>query len=237
MWAFMLKSFALKDWMAFLDAYGVPWRVGKWHAGANDDDKRALLRAVARIAADGAAIIPDSMAVELLEAEAGPHTDAFEKICRYLDEQVSKAVLGQTMTADRGSSRAQAIVHNDVRLDIGRADADELAATLQRDLIEPFVLFNHGRPKNGFPKLTLPVVKPKSLQALMEATAEFVDRGGKVSMAELRDKLGWADPADDEELLVPIGHARAKRPRHAPRSAETAEAEPSEWEAVSDQQT
>lgn len=204
MWAFMLKSFSLKDWMAFLDVYGIPWRVGKWHAGASEDDKRALLRAVAEIASDGAAIIPEQMVIELIEAKSGSHTDAFEKICDYLDKQMSKAVLGQTMTADDGSSMAQAQVHNEVRLDIGKADADELAATLQRDLVEPFVLFNYGRPANGFPQLTLPVIEPKDLEALMEVTTAFVDRGGKVSMAEVRDKLGWSDPGNDE-VLVPIG--------------------------------
>lgn len=85
MWAFMLKSFSLKDWMNFLDVYGIPWRIGKWHPGASKDDKSALLRAVANIAADGAAIIPQAMIIELLETRGAKSTDAFEKLCKYLD--------------------------------------------------------------------------------------------------------------------------------------------------------
>lgn len=204
MWAFMLKSFSLKDWMAFLDVYGIPWRVGKWGAGASDNDKRALLRAVSQIASDGAAIIPESMVIELLETKSGKATDAFEKNCRYLDQQISKLVLGQTMTSEDGSSLAQAEIHNEVRLDILGADADELAASLQNDLVEPFVRFNFGVPKNGFPKLSIPVVKPADLKALMATTGSFVDRGGRVAEAEVRDKLGWRDPAPEDRLLMPL---------------------------------
>lgn len=204
MWVFMLKSYSLKDWMAFLDVYGIPWRIGKWHAGASETDKRALLRAVANIASDGAAIVPESMIIELLEAKTSSHTDAFERLCKYLDGQISKLVLGQTMTTDDGASLSQAKIHDEVRRDLLRADADELAATVQRDLIEPFVHFNHGAPPNGLPRFTLPVIEPEDLRALMVVTGQFVDRGGRVSMAEVRDKLGWSDPAPDEDVMRPI---------------------------------
>nr|WP_284521082.1 DUF935 family protein [Shigella boydii] len=49
---------------------------------------------------------------------------------RRCDAQISKAVLGQTMTTDNGSSRSQADVHNQVRMDIVRWDARQLANTL-----------------------------------------------------------------------------------------------------------
>lgn len=203
MWAFMLKSFGLRDWMAFLDVYGIPWRIGKWHAGASEADKRALLRAVSQIAADGAAIVPEAMVIELLETKTSGG-DAHEKICRYLDAQVSKLIIGQTMTADEGSSLSQAKIHDEVRRDLLRADADEMAATVQRDLIEPFVAFNFGAPKNGAPRFTMPVVEPEDLKAFMEVTGVFVDRGGRVSEAEVRDRLGLGDPSADEGLLRPV---------------------------------
>ena len=206
MWMFMLKSFSLKDWMAFLDVYGIPWRIGKWHAGATDDDKRALLRAVAGIASDGAAIVPESMAIELLEAKGTSSTDAFEKICKYLDILMSKLVLGQTTTTDAISGgHAVSKEHQEVRRELLTADADELATTLQRDLVEPFVYFNFGMPKNGMPLLTLPVTEPEDLKSLMEVVKDFVDRGGRISESELRDRIGFADPGNDEAVLHPAG--------------------------------
>lgn len=208
MWMFMLKSFSMKDWMNFLDVYGIPWRIGKWHPGAGDKDKAALLRAVSSIASDGAAIIPESMVIELLEAKGSRSTDAFEKLCKYLDLSMSKLVLGQTTTVDAVSGgHAVSKEHQEVRRELLAADADELAATLQRDMVEPFVLFNYGLPPNGMPLLTLPVVEPEDTKAMMDVVTAFVDRGGKISAAEVRDRIGFDDPSDDEDLLHPKGSA------------------------------
>lgn len=216
-WAFMLKGFTLKDWMAFLEVYGMPFRVGKYGQGATQAEKDALLRAVRDIAADAAAIMPSGMSIEFVETSASTGSDAFEKKCRYLDEQLSKIVLGQTTTTDAISGgHAVSKEHNEVRHDILRSDARVMAATLQRDLIEPYVSFNYG-PQENYPTIDFPVSEPEDIKQLMEVTERFVGMGGKVSMAEVRDKLKWSDPKDDDELLT--APARA-----APAPSETATA-------------
>jgi phage gp29-like protein len=135
-WSFMLKAFSLKDWMAFLEVYGMPFRVGKYGPGATQAEKDALLRAVRDIAADAAAIIPASMQLEFIESKSNKGAEAFEKQARYLDEQMSKIVLGQTTTTDAISGgHAVSKEHNEVRHDILRSDARMIAATIQRDLI------------------------------------------------------------------------------------------------------
>lgn len=202
MWIFMLKSFTLKDWMAFLEVYGMPFRVGKYGPGATEDDKRALLRAVANVAADGGAIVPESMLLEFIETKAGAAGEnAFKGMSDYLDEQFAKLIVGQTMTSSDGSSLAQAQVHDDIRILILRADGDDLAATIQRDIINPVVAFNHGMPANGFPQVTFPVADPEDLKALMDASKTFVDMGGMLAAAPIREKLGWRDPEEGEEIL------------------------------------
>jgi len=103
-WAFMIQSFGLQDWAGFSEVYGMPLRVGKYHAGASEADKRTLLRAVAAIANDAAAIIPDGMDIAF-HAVAGNHGEAvFAGLLEYCDKQISKLVVGQTMTSDDGSS-------------------------------------------------------------------------------------------------------------------------------------
>ena len=63
-------------------------------------------------------------------------TDLYERLARYCDEQISKAVLGQTLTSDSGGgSYAQSKTHNEVRHDLTVADCKALASTLRRDLI------------------------------------------------------------------------------------------------------
>src|SRR5579859_6514989 len=111
-WAYLFKNYILKDWVTLAEVYGQPLRLGKYGPGATDADKSTLLRAVANIGTDAAAIIPDSMVIEFTEArQAG--AELYERFCEYMDRQVSKAVLGQTLTTELprgGGSRAAAEV-------------------------------------------------------------------------------------------------------------------------------
>jgi phage gp29-like protein len=200
--AFMCKGFTLTDWMAFAEVFGMPLRVGRYGQGASDEDIATLKRAVANLASDAAAAIPDSMRIEFVEAgkAAGGHV-LFENLGNFLDRQMSKAVLGQTMTTDDGASLSQASVHNEIRIDIKRDDGGQAAATVNRDLIKPFVDLNYGPPKNGYPRVQLLVAEPEDVKALSDALGILVPMGLKVAASEVRDKLNLRDPGEDEELL------------------------------------
>lgn len=147
-WMYLFKNYTLKDWVAFCEVFGMPLRLGKYQPGASEDDKRALMQALVAIGADAAGIFPDGTAIEFVNTEKTSSTDLYERLARYCDEQVSKAILGQTLTSDSGGgSYAQSKTHNDVRHDLTVADCKAIAATLRRDLIRPLVLYNFGEDK------------------------------------------------------------------------------------------
>ncbi len=215
-WAFMLKTYTLQDWAAFLEVFGMPLRVGKFHRNASDDERRVLLRAVRDLGSDAAAIIPSEMEIEFIEAKGGQGNAVFGAMADYLDKQVSKAVIGQTMTTDDGSSLAQAEVHGDVKLQIQKADARQLAATIQRDLIEPFVKLNFGDTAE-IPKIKFPVADPENIETFSNAVSRLVEAGLKVSQEQVRDRIGLTAPDDADELLVPPG-ATQNEPANEPET-------------------
>lgn len=148
-WAYLFKTFTSSDWAIFCEAFGQPLRLGKYGPNASEDDKAALLRAVSSIAADFAAIVPDGMVVDFVEASISGSIDLYERRADWLDRQVSKLVLGQTATTDaQAGGYAVGKVHDGVRDDIERADARQLAASLNRDLVIPLVSLNLGPRKN-----------------------------------------------------------------------------------------
>lgn len=200
-WAFLFKSYTLKDWMAFLEVYGMPFRVGRYGKGTTQDERRVLLRAVRQLSTDAAAIIPKEMDIEFIEAKGGSGNAVFSAMTEYLDKQVSKGVLGQTMTSDNGSSLAQAQIHEKVRQDIARADARQLAATVNRDLVRPFVDLNFG-PRDFYPTVKWPVVEPEDVKALTEAVTKLVPLGLKISMAGVRSRIGFDEPEEEDEVLT-----------------------------------
>lgn len=200
-WAYIIQAFALKDWSAFSEIYGVPFRLGRFGPNASEGDKRSLLRAVRHISNDGAAIAPAGMEIEFHKVEGQHGAAVFGELIEYIDRNVSKLVLGQTMTSDDGSSMAQAKIHNDVRLDILKADCRQLAQTINRDLIKKFVAFNFG-PQEVYPQLEFPVAEPEDTKALSDNLAKMVPLGLRVSQRAVREKLGLPEPQKDEELLA-----------------------------------
>lgn len=199
-WCFMLKTFTLQDWAAFLEVFGMPLRVGRYDDTASADEKRVLLRAVRELASDAAAIIPKTMDIEFIQSKGGSGNAVFGTMTDYLDKQISKAVIGQTMTTDEGSSRAQSEVHDEVRDDIKKADARQMTTTINRDLIAPFVGLNWGWDVEP-PVVTLAIADVEDLEALTNALEKLVPMGLRVAMADISTKFGLRVPDDSEEIL------------------------------------
>lgn len=200
-WTFMLKSYTLQDWAAFLEIFGMPLRVGRYDRQASAEEKRVLLRAVRDLATDAAAIIPMGMEIEFIEAKGGGGNAVFGAMADYLDKQVSKAVIGQTMTTDEGSSLAQSKTHDEVRLDIRRADAKQLGTTISRDLAAPFTAFNFG-PDVPPPQVVWPVEDAEDITAFTEALAQLVPLGQPVAVSDVAKRMGLRLPEEGEAVLA-----------------------------------
>jgi phage gp29-like protein len=202
-WFWMFKSFTARDWAIFTQTYGQPIRVGKYGQGASNDDKDVLFRAVANIAGDCAAIIPDSMVIEFIESKSiGSSSDLYERRANWLDQQLSKAVLGQTATTDAiAGGHAVGREHRQVQEDIERADAIALSACLNRDLARPWIDLEFG-PQEKYPRIRIGRRDEKDVKLIVEAVTKLVPMGMRVQVSDMRDLLGLADPDREAEVLT-----------------------------------
>lgn len=200
---YMCKAWTWKDWMGFADIYGIPMRVGRYGPNASKEDIGILMSAVANLGSDAAAVIPESMRIDFTQAaNVAGAGEFFKGLAEWWDKQISKAVVGQTMSADDGASLAQAKVHNEVRLDLLEADAKAESNTLNRMFVRPFCDLNFA-PGRPYPRLVIDVPKPENLQLLITALKELVPLGLKVEQSVVRDKLGLPEPAEGAEVLGP----------------------------------
>lgn len=202
-WAWMFKAFTLRDWAIFTQTYGQPIRVGKYPVGSAEKDKDTLFNAVANIAGDCAAIVPEGMNIEFVQAQnTGQGSDLYKSRADWFDQQVSKAVLGQTATTDAiAGGHAVGQEHRKVQEDIERADAKALSAVLNRDLIRCWIDLEFG-PQQQYPHLRIGREDDQDLQQTIEGVVRLVPMGLKVSTSVMRDKLGLPEPGAGEELLV-----------------------------------
>lgn len=201
-WAWMCKNYSIKDWMAFAEVFGMPLRIGKYRPGASDTDIGVLKMAVANLGSDAAAVIPESMLIELVERKSsGGGETVFQVLADWFDAQVSRGILGQTATTQGtpgklGGDEAQSQVRDDIRDD----DAEQLAETINRDLVRPFIDINVG-PQENYPQLVLRDVQREDVAAISESLARLVPLGFRVEQSVVRDRLGWPDPAAGAECL------------------------------------
>jgi hypothetical protein len=118
-------------------------------------------------------------------------------------------VLGQTATTDAvtgglGSGKE----HRAVQKDIQTADGKALAAILNRDLVRPWVMLNHG-PRKTYPRIRIEEVEQEDLKALADALGPMIDRGMEVDQATMLERFGLPEPKAGAKLLRPASSGAA----------------------------
>lgn len=201
-WPVFFKRHDITFWLTFLDKFGSPTSVGKYPNGTPVSDQQKLLEALAAIAQDAGVAIPDGMTIELLEATRGG-TVSYESFCRYMDEQMSFAVLGDSAGGrDSGGALASAaILRNEVRLELVQADADLLSATLNSTLVPWITQYNV--PGARSPKVLRIVKASEDLKALSERDKNLFAIGFKPTLAHIQETYGgeWVEVGQAEGKL------------------------------------
>jgi phage gp29-like protein len=94
----------------------------------------------------GVAAFPEGTTLEIkTDQSKGAATGNFSEFERYFNENISKVILGGTLTTDIGAqgSYSAAQVHNDVRNDIALSDRETLAEA-HNDVLNKITKFNLG---------------------------------------------------------------------------------------------
>jgi len=203
-WLFLFRNYSVKAWAQFVEMFGVPLRIGKFPLGTPEEDQEKLLEALATLATEAAIVLPEGMEVEIKELLGRPGTPQREFL-RWTEAEISKAVLGATLTSrggDEGSgSYALGLVHNDVRLDLLTSDADQIAATINRQLIRPLVELNFG-PGAPMPYLEFVLPKPDERKLYAEVLEKLVSMGfDDVPLWWVREVFGIPAPEEGDDTL------------------------------------
>lgn len=204
-WPYLFKNYAVRDLAEFLEIYGLPVRLGKYPSGASADEKATLLRAVVNIGHNAAGIIPQGMEIDFKEAAKGQH-DPFDWMVQWAEKSMSKAILGGTLTSQAdGASSTNALgnVHNEVRHDLLKADAKQVATTLRQYLLYPLLVLNKGgeRDPRRLPRFQFDLVEAEDLGTYAEALPKLVEAGMQIPVSWAHDKLRIPLPGKDDAVL------------------------------------
>ena len=153
---FVLKRVGARMGAQYLERWGKPFMDITFSTGDDDKpraaDKPDIERAVAASGAIGAGsmsgwVHPDSVQVNAKSHDAGKKAVTFPEWIELCNGEISKPVLGNTLTTEVGSTggnRALGQVHGDEEAKILAYDAQAMCDTLDEQLIASLVRLNYG---------------------------------------------------------------------------------------------
>lgn len=137
------KRNILAFWDEFAEIFGMPIRIGT----TNSRDRKEQMKIIEMLEKMGSAawgLFPEGTDIELKESSRGDSFEVYDRRIVRADFEMSKAILGQTMTMDNGSSYSQAEVHKSVLDKILESDADFIRDLINNELFPRLIL--HGWP-------------------------------------------------------------------------------------------
>ena len=205
---YLAKNLALKDWMIFAEVFGMPVRIARYEPTATPEEKRELLSMLESLGSNAAGIFSRAVDLQIIEANRGTSGPPYERLVEFLNREMSKAWLGQTLTTDvagqRGSFAASA-VHENVRRDILTDDIRKEARTIRRDLLSPLTTFQFGAdaPVPYFQRRIKTIDDPRELSELLDVAVNQL--GARVPADWAHEALGIPHASHDDRVLAGAG--------------------------------
>jgi phage gp29-like protein len=203
-WPLTFKRKGWQWWAVFVEKYGGAFMYGKYPNNVDDRYRADLFESLQRMISDAVAIVPEGSEVTIESlANKGSVSNIHREFIDAANAEVSKAVLGQTLTTEIGDkgSYAAAQAHNLVREDLAGNDRRSIGAAFNR-LSRVYTFYNFG-PEVIPPRFEF--VKDAELHRdRAERDAVLVKTGWKLSRAHVSREYGIP-----EEELEPVAQSPA----------------------------
>ena len=140
------KKNMLAFWDSFGEIFGMPMRIAKT-ASRDTREIERLNRMLVEAGASQTAVMPLDTELEFVESTRGDAYNVYDQRVDRANSELSKIVVGQTMTIEDGSSLSQSQTHLKVFQNLVEEDADMLRDTVNNQLLPRMVA--HGFPLGG----------------------------------------------------------------------------------------
>lgn len=140
------KKNALAFWDTFAEIFGMPMRIAK----TTTRDEKELAKMERMMDSMGASlwgVFQEGTEIEVVESTKGDAFNVYDKRIDRANSELSKLIIGQTMTIEDGSSLSQSQTHLEVLENLIQDDRNMLADIVNNQLIPRMV--KHGFPVKG----------------------------------------------------------------------------------------
>jgi phage gp29-like protein len=154
-WPVQFKKGTFAFWAKYAEKYGTPYLVGKYDETMSSYDANSLQILLHNIIAGGTGVVDKETDIEVINAASSVAAESYDKLISYLNQEMSKAVLSQTLTTEQGKVGSQALgtVHQDVKQEIAESDKYIIESLLNK-FIKLLIDLNFGK-QSEYPEFGL----------------------------------------------------------------------------------
>lgn len=123
-WNTVFINGGMEFWSVFMEQYGMPFMVGKYDRGTPKEEKEELFSMLKKMVQNAVGVIPKDGSIEIINPDKSGSNTVYKDYITKCENNISKIILGQTLTTDIGStgSYAASETHQEVRGDLIQND-------------------------------------------------------------------------------------------------------------------
>lgn len=208
----ILKRNNVGDWADFAEIFGRPVREGTYDAW-DVNARQKLLDDIAALAGAGVFVHPSGTELKLIQADnVSGGGDLYEKLGQFCNNEISKAVTGNTLTTEAGDKGTQALgtVQKEGEEDINFFVKQNILNILNYEMTDVFAALGVNTAGGEFffvpPKSRNTVEKANVIKALKN------DLGLPISDDYLYEEFGVPKPDNYEELKEEMRNRKSPHP-------------------------
>lgn len=192
----LAKKNAMVAWTEFAEVFGMPMRVGKTNS-RNEKDIDKMEASLAKMGTAAYAVFNEGESIEFVETSRTDAFKVYQELINTCNKELSKLLVGATMTTDDGSSLSQSEVHERQSDMIREADKRFLRSIVNGKLIP--MMIRHGYNLEGY---TFEWAEQADMKALWERTNQALSHY-IVPPEWIEDTFGI--PVQEREPMNPNG--------------------------------
>lgn len=200
-WPVTFKRAGLKYWVTFAEKYGMPFLFGELPMNANEDDQDVLLSKLSSMVQDAVAALQNGTEVQV-EQFSSTTTDTHERLKNAMDAEVSKVILGQTLTTEAGEKGARSLGEVHERVQDDRMEMDQKIVNTGWNQIAKIYAWVNGEGGNTLPPQHEWHEERDVKQELAERD-KVVGESGRVKFTKTYYMREYGYQEDDFEVVEP----------------------------------
>lgn len=217
------KRNAMADWAQFCEIYGMPLIEGEYNS-MDDEARQKLINDLFDRGANSSLVHPEGTSLKIHDSQTkAGSSELYKSFCEFCNSEVSKLILGNTLTTEAGDKGTQALgtVHRKVEEQIEQSDKQFILNLLNYQMSDVFASLGINTSGGEF---SFVIARDNDLTARVNIDVQLKNMGLPIDDDYFYETYGIEKPANYEELkkqqsaAVETAHAPSQ---NAPTPVET----------------